>query len=168
MTAGLYKRYGKPAFDRAASALGLVLLAPFLLAVAAAIRMTSGSPVFFRHRRPGLHSRPFTLVKFRTMTDARDEEGRLLPDAARTTRLGRLLRTLSIDELPELYNVLRGDMSLIGPRPLLMQHLERYDAHQVRRHDVLPGITGWAHTRYRAPVDDLSATHINLGMGFEF
>jgi lipopolysaccharide/colanic/teichoic acid biosynthesis glycosyltransferase len=149
MTAGLYRTYGKPVFDRAASAVGLVLLAPCLLAVAAAIRMTIGSPVLFRHRRPGLHSRPFTLVKFRTMTDARDEDGRLLPDAARTTRLGRLLRTLSLDELPELYNVLCGDMSLIGPRPLLMQHLERYDAHQARRHDVLPGITGWAQVHGR-------------------
>jgi lipopolysaccharide/colanic/teichoic acid biosynthesis glycosyltransferase len=103
-----------------------------------------GSPVFFRQRRPGLHSQPFTLVKFRTMTDARDQAGNLLPDAERLTRFGRFLRSTSLDELPELSNVLRGDMSLVGPRPLLMAYLERYTPEQSRRHSVKPGVTGLA------------------------
>jgi sugar transferase EpsL len=146
---GVYRSVVKPLFDRTAAVIGLVVLSPLLLLLAALVRATLGSPVFYRHRRPGLHGTPFTLIKFRTMTEERDGEGRLLPDGARTPWLGRRLRTLSLDELPELYNVLRGEMSLIGPRPLLMRHLELYDLRQARRHEVLPGITGWAQVHGR-------------------
>ena len=128
---------------------GLILLSLVFLLVAVLVRSTLGAPVFFRHRRPGYRAEPFTLYKFRTMTDARDGEGNLLPDAQRLTLLGRLLRALSLDELPELWNVLRGEMSLVGPRPLLMQYLERYSREQARRHEVLPGITGWAQVNGR-------------------
>ena len=134
----------------------LVLLSPLLLAVAACVRVALGSPVLFRQQRPGRGGQPFTLVKFRTMRDASDAHGRPLDDAARLTNFGRLLRATSIDELPELWNVLRGDMSLVGPRPLLMEYLPRYTAEQRRRHDVRPGITGWAqvHGRNATSWDD--------------
>jgi lipopolysaccharide/colanic/teichoic acid biosynthesis glycosyltransferase len=138
--------------DGAAAALGLLVLAPLLLVIGALVRIRMGPPVLFRHVRPGLGGRPFTLVKFRTMTDDRDEHGRLRPDAERLTALGRALRSASLDELPELYNVLRGEMSLIGPRPLLVQFLDRYDAVQARRHEVLPGITGWAQVNGRKAI----------------
>jgi lipopolysaccharide/colanic/teichoic acid biosynthesis glycosyltransferase len=108
-----------------------------------------GPPVFFRQLRPGLHGRPFRVVKFRTMADARDARGGLLPDAARLTAVGRVLRATSLDELPQLWNVLRGELSLVGPRPLLMQYLPRYSPEQARRHDVLPGVTGWAQVHGR-------------------
>jgi lipopolysaccharide/colanic/teichoic acid biosynthesis glycosyltransferase len=134
---------------RVAALFALILSAPFWLAVAVAIRCSLGSPVLFRQLRPGLGGRPFTLMKFRTMRDARDENGVLLQDSQRLTRLGKLLRMLSIDELPQLWNVLRGEMSLVGPRPLLMQYLDRYTPEQARRHEVLPGITGWAQVNGR-------------------
>lgn len=108
-----------------------------------------GLPVLFRQRRPGLHGKPFTTYKFRTMTDARDVQGNALPDKERLTSLGRFLRSTSLDELPELFNVLRGEMSLVGPRPLVIQYLSRYSTEQARRHDVLPGITGWAQVHGR-------------------
>jgi lipopolysaccharide/colanic/teichoic acid biosynthesis glycosyltransferase len=127
----------------------LILVAPFLAVVALLVRWQIGSPVVFAQARPGLGGRPFTLYKFRTMTDARDAQGNLLPDTQRLTRLGSFLRAFSIDELLELYNVLRGEMSLVGPRPLLMQYLERYSPEQMRRHAVLPGITGWAQINGR-------------------
>lgn len=127
----------------------LVLLAPLLAAVALLVRFRLGSPVLFRQPRPGLHGRIFGLIKFRTMTNARDAAGRLLPDAQRLTRFGRWLRATSLDELPELWNVLRGDMSLVGPRPLLVQYLERYTPEQARRHEVRPGLTGWAQVNGR-------------------
>ncbi len=134
----------KRGLDLALASTGLVAAAPVLASVAAAVRLGIGRPVLFRQRRPGLRGRPFELVKFRTMTDARDAEGRPLPDDQRLTGLGRLLRATSLDELPELWNVLRGDMSLVGPRPLLMEYLERYTPEQARRHEVRPGLTGWA------------------------
>ena len=128
---------------------GLVLLAPLLAAIALGIRLTLGRPVLFRQLRPGLHGRPFGLVKFRTMRDALDASGAPLPDEQRLTRFGRFLRTTSLDELPELWNVLIGDMSLVGPRPLLMEYLPLYSPRQARRHEVKPGITGWAQVSGR-------------------
>jgi lipopolysaccharide/colanic/teichoic acid biosynthesis glycosyltransferase len=139
----------KRLLDVVVSAVVLLLLSPLLLAVGIAVRVLIGRPVLFRQRRPGLHGVPFELLKFRTMTDAVDAGGRPLPDAQRLGRFGAMLRELSIDELPELVNVFRGEMSLVGPRPLLMQYLDRYDATQARRHDVPPGITGWAQINGR-------------------
>jgi sugar transferase EpsL len=139
----------KRAFDCALAAVGLLCLAPALALIALAVRLAMGSPVIFRQRRPGRHGRPFTLYKFRTMTGARGPDGRLRPDPERLTRLGRVLRRTSLDELPELINVLRGDMSLVGPRPLLMRYLDRYTPEQRRRHEVRPGITGWAQLNGR-------------------
>lgn len=129
--------------------LGGIILLPFTLLISLAILLSMGRPVIFRQRRPGLDGEPFELYKFRTMRSMQDRNGRLLPDADRLTPLGRFLRSLSLDELPELWNVLRGEMSLVGPRPLLMQYLERYTPEQARRHDVLPGITGWAQINGR-------------------
>lgn len=139
----------KAGIDRTAAVAGLVALLPVLAATAAVVRVTMGSPVFFRQWRPGRGGNPFQVIKFRTMANAVDQQGRLLPDARRLTRLGRVLRSTSLDELPQLWNVLRGDLSLVGPRPLLMQYLPLYSAHQARRHDVQPGITGWAQVNGR-------------------
>ena len=128
---------------------GLLLISPILLFIALLVRIKHGTPILFSQVRPGYLGKPFTVYKFRTMTSARDAHGSLLPDAQRLTRLGRFLRSTSLDELPELNNVLRGEMSLVGPRPLLVQYLERYSPEQARRHHVLPGITGWAQINGR-------------------
>jgi len=139
----------KRAFDIFCSALALMLLWPVLLILYVLVRVNLGSPVLFRQQRPGLHGRPFVMLKFRTMLDSLDADGNSLPDDVRLTRFGRLLRATSLDELPELWNVLKGDMSLVGPRPLLMEYLPLYSAEQARRHDVRPGITGWAQVNGR-------------------
>lgn len=139
----------KRAIDKTLGAALLVALSPVMAATALAIRVSMGSPVLFRQRRPGLHGRPFDLVKFRTMTEARDAAGAPLPDGRRLTRVGQFIRSTSLDELPQLWNVVRGEMSLVGPRPLLMDYLSRYTSEQARRHDVLPGITGWTQVNGR-------------------
>jgi len=145
----MVRRVGKRLFDVIASAVLLIVLSPLMLVIAALVWVNLGTPVIFKQVRPGLHGRPFTLYKFRTMTDARDENGRLLPDEQRLTKFGRFLRSTSLDELPELFNVLKGDMSLVGPRPLLMEYLPLYTPEQARRHEVRPGITGWAQVNGR-------------------
>lgn len=139
----------KRIFDYTLTLLFAPILLVVMLVVALLVRIYHGSPVLFRHVRPGYKGRPFTLIKFRTMRDVFDADGQPLPDAERLTAFGRFLRSTSLDELPELLNVLRGEMSLIGPRPLLMRYLERYSPEQARRHDVLPGITGWAQVNGR-------------------
>jgi lipopolysaccharide/colanic/teichoic acid biosynthesis glycosyltransferase len=142
----------KRVLDVLGASVGLVVLSPILAAVALVIRMRLGTPVLFRQQRPGYGGRPFMLVKFRSMLDISGPDGEPLPDDARMTGLGRRLRSTSIDELPTLWNVLRGDMSLVGPRPLLMEYLPRYSAEQMRRHEVKPGMTGWAQANGRNTV----------------
>jgi lipopolysaccharide/colanic/teichoic acid biosynthesis glycosyltransferase len=139
----------KRVFDVVAAAILLVVLSPLLALTAAAVTAFVGRPVLFRQPRPGFHGAVFSIVKFRTMTDATDANGKLLPDELRLTGLGRFLRATSLDELPELWNVLKGDMSIVGPRPLLMEYLPLYSPRQARRHDLRPGITGWAQVHGR-------------------
>lgn len=139
----------KRCFDMLVSMMALLALALPLLVLIWLVRRRLGSPVFFRQVRPGLHGKPFEMVKFRTMTSERGPDGQLLPDAVRLTPFGRFLRATSLDELPELWNVLNGDMSLVGPRPLLMEYLPLYTPEQARRHEVRPGITGWAQVNGR-------------------
>lgn len=139
----------KRSLDITASLIGLMILAPVFLGAAYLVRKKLGSPILFTQIRPGLHGQPFQMMKFRTMTDAKDAQGNLLPDAERLTSFGKFLRSSSLDELPELINVLKGDMSLVGPRPLLMEYLPLYSAEQARRHEAKPGITGWAQINGR-------------------
>ena len=139
----------KRAFDIAASTSALIVLSPVLAITAYKVKKELGSPVLFRQTRPGLHGKPFEMIKFRTMKDATDKEGNALPDSERLTEFGKKLRASSLDELPELWNVLKGDMSLVGPRPLLMEYLPLYSAEQAKRHNVRPGVTGYAQVNGR-------------------
>lgn len=141
---GFYKRYVKRIMDFILSLIAIIVLSPILLAVAILVRVKLGGPVLFKQERPGLNEKIFMMYKFRSMTDQRDTNGELLPDSVRLTKFGRILRSTSLDELPGLFNILKGDMSIIGPRPLLVQYLPLYNAHQKRRHDVRPGLSGLA------------------------
>ncbi len=145
----LYQKYVKRFFDIVLSIVAITLLSPVLIVLAILVRAKLGSPVLFRQKRPGYHGEIFGLMKFRTMTDERDENGELLPDEVRLTSFGKKLRATSLDELPEFFNILRGDMSFVGPRPLLVQYLPLYNEEQAHRHDVLPGLTGWAQVNGR-------------------
>lgn len=144
----IYK-YIKRILDIISSLLAIIFLSPLLAVTAVLVKTKLGSPVLFRQERPGKDEKIFTLMKFRTMTDERDENGELLPDEVRLTKFGKFLRSTSIDELPELFNILKGDMSVIGPRPLLVKYLPRYNEHQHRRHEVRPGLSGWAQVNGR-------------------
>ena len=146
---GVYARYIKRILDVLLSGCALVVLSPVLLIVAVLVRTKLGSPVIFCQERPGKDEKIFKMYKFRSMTDARDENGELLPDEVRLTKFGRALRSTSLDELPELWNIFKGDMSIVGPRPLLVKYLPRYNEEQHHRHDVMPGLTGWAQVNGR-------------------
>lgn len=141
---GFYKRYVKRLMDFILSLIAIIVLSPILLIVAIFVKIKLGGPVLFKQQRPGLNEKIFTMYKFRTMTDKRDENGELLPDSVRLTKFGKILRSTSLDELPELFNIIKGDMSIIGPRPLLVQYLPLYNEHQKRRHNVRPGLSGLA------------------------
>lgn len=149
VSSGIYRNYIKRPMDFLLSLLAIIVFLPILLIVALLVKVKLGSPVIFKQKRPGLNEKIFTLYKFRTMADKRDKNGELLPDSLRLTKFGRFLRSTSLDELPELWNIIRGDMAVVGPRPLLVQYLPLYNEHQKRRHDVRPGLSGWAQVNGR-------------------
>lgn len=149
---GIYEKYVKRPMDVTLSLLALIVLSPVMLIVAILVRIKLGSPVIFKQMRPGLQEKIFTLYKFRTMTDKKDQNGKLLPDSVRLTKFGKLLRSTSLDELPELWNIIKGDMSIVGPRPLLVQYLPLYSEKQAHRHDVRPGLSGLAQVSGRNAV----------------
>ena len=149
----MYSQFIKRFIDLTLSTIGLLLISPLILALFIIVRLNLGSPVLFSQERPGYQGKSFMMYKFRTMTDERDSNGDLLPDSDRLTPFGKFLRSSSLDELPELFNVLKGDMSLVGPRPLLMRYLDRYTPEQARRHEAKPGITGWAQINGRNAID---------------
>lgn len=167
-----YRCYGKRWLDLAVALPAFLLLSPAMLVIALLVRSKLGRPVLFRQVRPGLNGRPFTMAKFRTMSDRRGANGALLPDSERLTALGRTLRSTSLDELPELWNVIKGDMSIVGPRPLLMQYVDRYTPEQMRRHEARPGITGLAQVNGRNAIsweekfafDVWYVDHVSLGL----
>lgn len=146
---GFYEKFVKRPQDFLCALAGIIVLSPVILVTAVLVRTKLGSPVIFKQERPGLDGKVFRLYKFRTMTDAKDEAGNLLPDEVRLTAFGKKLRSTSLDELPELFNILKGDMAVVGPRPLLVRYLPRYNAHQARRHEVRPGFTGYAQVNGR-------------------
>ena len=146
---GLYRLYFKRPMDFILSLLAIIILSPVFILTGILVRTKLGSPILFKQNRPGLDEKIFTMYKFRTMTDQKDENGELLPDHIRLTKFGKMLRATSLDELPELFNILKGDMSIIGPRPLLVQYLPLYSAHQQRRHEVRPGLSGYAQVNGR-------------------
>ena len=150
---GIYRRFFKRPMDFILSLMAIIVLSPVLITICILVRVKLGSPVLFKQNRPGLNEKTFTMYKFRTMTDERDENGELLPDSVRLTKFGRMLRSTSLDELPELFNILKGDMSIVGPRPLLIQYLELYNEHQKRRHEVKPGLSGYAQVNGRNAIN---------------
>lgn len=170
----LYRKYGKRFLDIILSFLGIIVLLPAMLTTALLVRIKLGSPVIFRQKRPGKNEKIFEMYKFRTMTDSRDEDGNLLPDEVRLTSFGKKLRATSMDELPELFNILKGDMSVVGPRPLLVEYLSLYNQEQKQRHDVKPGLTGLAQVRGRNAIsweerfqwDVLYVRKVSLRMDF--
>jgi len=145
----IYKKYIKRPMDFVLSLLAIIILSPIFLVLSVLVKIKLGSPVIFKQKRPGFNEKIFTLYKFRTMTNEKDENGNLLPDSVRLTRFGKMLRSTSLDELPELFNILKGDMSIVGPRPLLVQYLALYNEHQRRRHEVRPGLSGLAQVNGR-------------------
>jgi lipopolysaccharide/colanic/teichoic acid biosynthesis glycosyltransferase len=150
---GIYRRFFKRPMDFILSLIAIVILSPLFIIIAILVRLNLGSPVFFKQKRPGLNGKIFTMYKFRTMTDEKDENGNLLPDIFRLTKFGKVLRCASLDELSELFNILKGDMSIVGPRPLLVKYLEFYNEYQKRRHEVRPGLSGYAQVNGRNSIN---------------